>query len=146
MKWSSGIPKKPGIYWFSTGLNPDICKPLVLQMYEDKIGYVNGHSVTMPLSSVYSEKFCLKAIYAPIENPKEWFALSAAKKLKDSSSITAWVKNKNSLGFGEFRYNPYDEFNAHFCLWEKHPDSGAGYGIILRNDYKFSLVEIPVLK
>jgi hypothetical protein len=139
--WESGLPSKPGVYWFDVGLRmfPD---PMVIRVAPDGSIYGYGDYGSGPIDYYYNPKVCPDARHLAIAPPRKWLDLACIKR----DRARAWVRHPEGyLGFGLLRPG-YNRTVGGSVLWLDHPTEGEVHGDWMSDDYEFSPVRVPILK
>ena len=137
--WTSGLPSKPGIYWFDPGFRLDpIDHPMVIKVWGGGTTYGYGDFGSGPIDCYYSPEVCPKARYAEIQPPGEWLGPECIRE-----GARAWVRDpKGCLGFGLLRPGYHGKVGGSL-LWLSGGDSHGGW---IGDDHRFSPVAIPILQ
>ena len=146
MKWKAGIPNKPGIYWFDTGLNPELSEFLILEMFKKADGKLDGY-ISGPtgncagLDFVYHPKYCKNARYQqvqPIKKLGPWKDIQDYKKERYS-----WVREKTGYyALGILQSGTHGPHGT--MIYLNNPNCGAAYNYHM--DYSDGAFYQPIIK
>lgn len=145
-KWTPGLPKEPGIYWYDCGFRfgqKDDRRAAILQVSKDDDYKIWGDFGSFYLNTKI-EKLYQNASHMIIEPPLYWENHSAVTK----SRSRAWVKTpKNRLGFALLTTVHHNGISSTVFWFNEEPkQTHVGLFITPDDEYEFCLIDEPVLK
>lgn len=145
MKWESGSPTKPGLYWFDIHFSNDYYKisTFVVQVSKSST-YLFGNYGSGPIEYYYHPHPMVQVFYSEIDQPKSWKKFTTQSKFEHGDKKVYWLKSPEGyLGVGLGTISSDEIYGT--IVWLNHPSTASGSSVIIKPNtgWEISLLKAP---